>query len=163
MTTQEQTDMVAEMFPIPEGAKRLEWFIGEWTIDGTLQMGEDTLPLTGGASILAAAGGWGLRSELVGQVQGLGTMRENDLFGFDQERGLLHMYSLTNTGNVHDHVGQWRDDGGFDLVYEGVQQGQPYREEMEVRRTGEAAFTIHDVEYVAGALASVMEVELTRR
>lgn len=163
MTTQEQTDMVAEMFPIPDGAKRLEWFIGEWTLGGTLQMGADTFAISGDWSMTRAAGGWGVRSVLRGQVEGLGAMLEDDLLGFDQESGLIHLYSLTNTGNVHDHTGPWRDDGGLDLVYEGTQQGQPYREEIELRRDGEGRFTVRAVEHVGGEVASVMLAELTRR
>ena len=110
-----------------------------------------------------AAGGWGVRSELRGEIEGLGPMLEDDLLGFDQASGLIHLYSLTNTGNVHDHTGRWREDGGMDLVYEGTQQGQPYREEIELRRDGERRFTIRAVEHVAGELASMMLAELTRR
>ncbi len=163
MTTQEQTDAVAEMFAVPEGAKRLEWFVGEWTLGGTLELEGNTFAISGDWSMTPAAGGWGVRSQLRGEIEGLGPMLEDDLLGFDPETALIHLYSLTNTGNVHDHVGQWREDGGFDLVYEGTQQGQPYREEIELRREGERRFTVRSVEHVGGALASMMQAELTRR
>lgn len=163
MTTQEQTDMVAEMFPVPEGAKRLGWFVGEWTLGGTLQMGGDTFPISGDWSMTAAAGGWGVRSHLQGQIEGFGAMYEDDLLGFDQESGLIHLYSLTNTGNVHDHVGPWREDGDFDLVCEGTQQGQAYHEAIEFRCDGDRRFTVRSVERVGGEVASVMEAVLTRK
>lgn len=163
MTTQEQTDAVAEMFPVPEGAQRLEAFVGEWTLSGTLEMQGNTFAIAGDWSMTPAAGGWGIRSELRGRIEGLGAMLEDDLLGFDQESGQVHLYSLTNTGNVHDHTGQWRDDGGIDLVYEGTQQGQPYHETIELRSDPAGRLTVHSVERIGGAVASVMAATLTRK
>ncbi|MGE0134013.1 MAG: hypothetical protein AB7L91_05280 [Dehalococcoidia bacterium] len=162
MTTQEQTDM-AQMFPMPDGAKRLQWFVGEWTLSGTLQLGEDTLPISGDWSMTPVAGGWGVRSHLEGQIEGLGAMLEDDLLGFDQETGLVHLYSLTNTGNVHDHTGPWREDGDIDLAYDGTQQGQPYHEEIELRCDGDRRFTVRAVERVGGEVTSVMLAALNRK
>lgn len=161
MTTQ-QTDQVAVMFPIPEGAKRLERFRGDWTVTGSLAMEGNTMPVAGRWQMVPAAAGWGLRCKFEGTIEGLGTADEDDLVGYDQETGLSHVYSLTNTGNVHDHVGDWTSADVLELVYEGTMQGAPYREVVTCTFSGDAAVQLRSVEHVGGELVSVFEANLTK-
>lgn len=161
MTTQ-QTDMVAEMFPGPEGAKRLERFLGEWVVEGSLTMEGNAAPVAGHWSFVPAAAGWGLRSKFEGMIEGMGRADEDDLVGFDAETGLVHIYSLTNTGNVHDHVGDWTGADTMEFVCETTQGGAPYREVITCDFTSPTSVTFHSTEHIGGELASTFEANLRK-
>ena len=164
MTTQEQqTGIIAEMFPVPAEAKRLERFLGDWSVEGSVTMEGNPARMTGSWRFTPAAAGWGVRAKLEAQVEGLGAMDEDDLAGFDAETGSFHVYSLTNTGNVHDHAGGWPDDNTFQMAYDGLQEGKAYREEVTISFLRADELEIHGKEYVGGQLISSTDVTLRKR
>lgn len=163
MTTQEQqADMITEMFPIPEGAKRLGRFLGDWTAQGSLAMEGNSLPVRGSWRFVPAAAGWGIRSKFEADIKGMGHMDEDDLAGFDAETGLSHIYSLTNTGNVHDHVGRWTGADSVEFVCETTQGGKPYREVIVCTFHGDRELVVSSTEYVGGEQISAFEATLRK-
>jgi hypothetical protein len=163
MTTQEQMPTLAEMFPKPEETSRFARFAGEWALEGTLTLEGTPLPMTGSWTFTIVAGGWGVRGVMRSQVEGLGTYEEDDLVGFDQETGQFHVYSITNSAAVHDHVGGWTDPHTFEIAYEGRQGGKPYREMARVKFSNDATLEMESTDYVDGQLASVLAVTLRKR
>jgi hypothetical protein len=154
---------LAEMFPLPDGAKTLERFIGDWTFDGTLTIEGNALPMTGEWSFTGVAGGWGVRGAMTSEVEGLGSYEEDDLVGFDQETGKVHIYSVTNSAAVHDHVGEWSDENTLQAEYDGLQGGKPYHEAIRVRFTASDVIEMESQDYVEGELASAIVVTLRKR
>jgi hypothetical protein len=163
MTTQEQRiDRVAELFPIPEQARTLERFIGEWTVEGTITTEGETGAMSGTWSFTRAAGGWGIHARLDGYLEGLGVLDEDTLVGFDAGSGVFHAYSLTNTGHVHDHPGGWVDADTLEFALDASQGGKPYREEISIRFTGRDELHIRGVEYIEGQVVTSMDARLRR-
>ena len=114
----------------------------------------NSMPVSGIWRFVPAAAGWGLRAKFEGNVEGMGRMEEDDLFGFDAETGKTHIYSLTNTGNVHDHVGGWTGADSLEFVCATTQDGKPYREVIVCAfRGSEVAVTI--TEWVEGQQTAV--------
>ncbi len=163
MTTQEQMPTLAEMFPLPDEAKSLGRFIGEWSIEGTLTIEGNPLPMTGEWTFTPVAGGWGLLAVMRSQVEGLGAYEEGDLIGFDKETGKFHIYSITNSAAVHDHVGGWTDENTFEIAYEGLQDGKAYRETAVMRVLPDGTLRLESTDYVEGDLASIIAVTLRKR
>ena len=159
----EQPSTLAEMFPIPAEARALERFLGSWDVDGTLTVEGNPLPLTGEWHFAPAAGGWGLKGTLHARIEGLGAYEEDDLFGFDVETGLFHLYSLTNSGAVHDHEARWTSADILEFSYEGLQGGKPYRELGQVEVLDGGRLRAESTDYVDGELATSMDVMLRRR
>lgn len=89
--------------------------------------------------------------------------KEGDLIGFDKETGTFHIYSITNSAAVHDHVGGWTDERTLEVAYEGLQDGKPYRETAIVRVMPDDALHLESVDYIDGELASITAVTLRKR
>ena len=111
----------------------------------------------------AVAGGWGVRGAMRCEVEGLGSYEEDDLAGFDKETGKFHVYSITNSAAVHDHVGGWTDENTIEIAYEGLQDGKAYREIGVVRFMPDGAMHLESTDYVDGQLASIIAVALQKR
>lgn len=162
MTTQKMPTL-GEMFPIPDGAKALERFLGEWEVNGSLTMEGTTLPMAGRWLFEPAAAGFGVRCTLTAEIEGLGAYAESDLVGFDAETGAVHIFSLTNSGAVHDHAGRWVGDDRIEFEFNGTQGGKPFREVGTMDIVAPTRLHLVSTDYVDGAVTAVMEATLTRR
>jgi hypothetical protein len=153
---------LAEMFPIPGEVRALERFLGTWKATGSLAMEGANLPMSGEWRFAHAAGGWGLVAELNAEIEGMGAYHEHDLVGFDVETGRLHIYSLTNTGAVHDHPAGWVNEDVMELEYEGTQGGKPYREVARVTFVSADRMQVESTDYIDGEQSSQMQLTLER-
>jgi hypothetical protein len=170
MTTNEMTDTAeavpptfADLFPIPDEARRLERLLGTWKVSGALTAEGTVMPMSGQWQFSPAAAGWGVASELRAEVEGMGVYEEHDLVGFDAESGLFHVYSLTNSGAVHDHVARWPTADRLEFEYTGLQGGRPYREVGTVEFLADGGLRMASEDFVDGEMASSMEARLDRR
>jgi hypothetical protein len=153
---------LSELFPIPDAIHSLDRLLGTWRVEGTLTVGENPLRLDGRWEFTAAAAGWGIKAALRADVEGMGAYVEDDLLGYDVETQTFHIYSLTNSGAVHDHVARWTGADVFELTYDGLQDGKPYHEEGRVTFIPGGQMQIVSRDFVAGELASSMDVTLRR-
>jgi hypothetical protein len=153
---------LADLFPIPEDARKLERFIGNWTIEATLTL--EGTPLRGNGTWLfeRAAGGWGIRGRLEADFEGMGAYREDDLVGYDVETGTFHIYSLTNSSAVHDHLAKWEDGNTLVLEYDGLQEGKKYREEATCRFISDDEIHMQETDYVEGQTTMTMSLILRK-
>jgi len=154
--TQSAQATLADIYPTPSECQALKRFTGAWAVEGTLSAEGATMPLTGTWSFAPAAAGWGVASMLRGHIDPLGAYEEDDLLGFDAETGLFHIYSLTNTGAVHDHVARWVTSDRLEFDYTGLQGGKPYRETGSVEFIDARTMRVESEDYVDGALSSRM-------
>lgn len=153
---------ITELFPIPQEAKKLESFLGNWTIEGNMTVEGSPLKASGIWHFAKAAAGWGIKGSMKMEIEGLGSYEEDDLVGFDRETGRFHLYTLTNSAAVHDHLGSWTDEDTLKLEYDGLQDGKKFREEITVRIKNPSEFEIHEVDKVEGQVNMTMDVTLRR-
>ena len=150
------------MFPTPEQTRLFDRLVGNWHVQGSLTMGGVALPLAGRWEFRAAAGGWGVSASLRAAIEGMGAYEEDDLAGFDVETGQFHIYSLTNTSAVHDHLAVWRSPDLLELTFDGTQGGAQYREESSMRFVSDNEAQLVSTDYVGGLVSTVMEATLRR-
>jgi hypothetical protein len=93
---------------------------GTWTGTLHLAMGADQADLKTSVACTAVAGKTAVGCQLSARgVPGLGTMLEADLFGWDAAGNAAHMYTVSNAGDVHDHIGGF-EDGALVLRWSGT-------------------------------------------
>ena len=103
-----------------------------------------------------------MKSTMKLEVEGMGSYEEDDLVGFDRETGKAHVFSLTNTAAVHDHVATWSDHNTLNMEYDGLQDGKQYREEVIIKFSSPNELTISEVDRVEGQVTLTMDVTLRK-
>jgi hypothetical protein len=77
----------------PEEARRLEAFLGEWLVEGTLRSGQSTSAISGLWRFERAIDGWGLVGRMQTDIEGVGSFEEHELIGFGANDQCVHMCS----------------------------------------------------------------------
>lgn len=160
--TQNSQPTLTEIYPVPPESLELNRFAGVWTVDGTVAAEGAEMPIKGVWKFAPAAAGWGIAATLRAHIDPLGAYEEDDLLGFDAETGLFHIYSLTNSGAVHDHVARWTTSDRLEFDHTGLQGGKAYRETGSVEFADERTLHIESEDYVDDALSSRMLMTLRR-
>jgi hypothetical protein len=94
----------------PPGALQLHALVGHWTGLGEMkEPGKADQAVTVVMNCVETAGGWGIRCDdsMIGKDM---DYLESDLMGYDSAGTNVHWYAVTNAGEVHDQVAQWKDD-----------------------------------------------------
>lgn len=159
----EKGPTLSEMFPLPNEAKRLQLFIGDWKVEGTLAFEGEPHKVKGSWKFESGAAGWGVQARMKMKVEGMGDYEEIDMAGFDQSDGLVHIFSITNTAATHDHKGKWADDNTLTVVYEGLQEGKKYREDVTIKFRSPKETAIHEVDTLGDQILSTMDVTLRKQ
>lgn len=82
------------------------------------------------------AGGFGLACHEEADIPGLGHYEAEDLFGWDVNSKTLHLFSVTNDPDTHDHAGRWSDATHATLRCEGQHSGQRMVEVLPLEIVG---------------------------
>lgn len=100
------------------GPRLVKGLTGTWKGALHLTMGADQADLKATIACAPVAGktGVGCTAQIAG-VPGLGTLLESDLFGADG--ATVHMYAVSNAGDVHDHAGGFSGDA-LVVVWKGM-------------------------------------------
>jgi hypothetical protein len=154
----ENSSKLTDIFPLPEEAKRLALFIGDWSVKGNLTLGGNSFNVQGNWKFTSAAAGWGVVNVGKLSIEGLGSYEEVDIIGFDPGEKLYHIFAVTNTAATHDHRGKWGEDNTLCVVYEGLQEGKKYREEIEIKILGSNEFAVNEKDILDGKVISTMNV-----
>ncbi|RXA20571.1 hypothetical protein EQO05_05495 [Methanosarcina sp. MSH10X1] len=154
---------ISEMYPIPAEIKKLHVFLGDWLAEGVIKTGGSVMKLEGTWNFSMAAGGWGLKSANRFEVEELGTYELDNLFGFDKETGELHIYSITNMAETHDHTASWSDGNTLKGGYDGLKDGKKFREDFIIKLVSPQEFTIDYIEKVDDQIDSTMNLRLKNK
>lgn len=154
---------ISEMYPIPAEIKKLHVFLGDWLVEGVIKTGGSVMKLEGTWNFGMAAGGWGLKSANRFEVEELGTYELDNLFGFDKETGKLHIYSITNMAETHDHTASWSDGNTLKGGYDGLKDGKKFREDFIIKLVSPQEFTIDYIEKVDDQIDSTMNLRLKNK
>ena len=90
---------------LPKEVQPIHCMVGTWqaknvqvTMAGKKTKGELAITCN------ATSGGFGVVCTSKITVEGLGTIEETDLFGWDPQAKLYHWYAVTSMGDTHDHI-----------------------------------------------------------
>lgn len=153
---------IGDLFPIPPEVKRLEVFLGEWDVAGTVALDGRTLPVSGKWRFTSAASGQGLRATMRLELGPMGAYEEDDLIGYDAETGNIHVFRLTNTASVLDHTARWTDEHTLQMQYVRNDDGRTYREETTIRLQDPASFTVRETDRYGDIVVSSMNFDVKK-
>lgn len=107
--------------------------------------------------------GQGIQTRLTGELPGLGPVDESDLWGYDPGADLVHMFSITSFGDVHDHAGRWTDERTLALQWRGVREGQEAIEEISITLPSGGEMHVRSTMTVGGQPAGAFEATFRKR
>lgn len=84
-------------------------------------------------------------------------------FGFDKDTGQLHIYSITNMAETHDHTASWSDENTLKGGYDGLKDGKKFRENFVIKLVSPQEFTIDYIEKVDNQIDSTMNLRLKKQ
>jgi hypothetical protein len=115
-------------------AKDLQCLVGSWKGTGTFAMPDGkTANVSFNYDCKTAAGGSGVACHLrMTGIPGLPAYELDDLYGYNAGDGLVHWFTITNTGEVHDHKGGI-DNSTFTGLYEGPVDGKIFQEQVSIQ------------------------------
>jgi hypothetical protein len=146
--------------PPPKEVQGMSCLVGNWKGTGSMTMGAqkvEGIKMTWDCK--KTSGDWGVscHATMVG-MPGLDKYEESDLFGYDAGTGKYHWYSVTNAGEVHDHVSTPSKPPVLEFVHNGLQEGKPYKEVVQITFKGknDSITDLHVETFVDGKLESVL-------
>ena len=122
---------------MPETVSNLSRFNGTWQSDMTSIMGDKSYQVGYTVKCMPAAGGNGAYWEETGSHPELGEMHASDLFGYDRTDGKLHCYSVDNMCSTKDQVCEWKGPDHLVIVFNGMQDGKPVEQHMDLILKGD--------------------------
>jgi hypothetical protein len=124
--------------PPPKEAKDIACLVGSWKGTASMTMGKDKVDgVKLSWTCKPTSGQWGVacNASFVG-MPGIDKYEETDLFGYDPGAGKYHWFAVTNGGETHDHVGTQGKGDTIEFVYNGAQEGKPFKEVIQMSFKG---------------------------
>jgi len=124
----------------PKEMQRFKTVPGMWS--GNLQGTMNGKPVKGSVRHLyrTCSAGWGVEMNETMNLDSTPAYVCVNLFGYDPGDKKMHIYSVSNFGDTHDHVGTWKDDKTLSLEYNGTLKGKPYKEKLEIVFESETSY-----------------------
>jgi hypothetical protein len=117
----------------PAAQKNIMQFVGFWKLDNAnFMMGDKTLTGAYTFDCSAVCDNTGILAHEKFVTKEAGTMMGENLLGYDPNTGLVHLYSIDNTGTAHDHYGYWINDKHLFVQYQGILDGKMYVEQINM-------------------------------
>lgn len=147
----------------PHGIELLKQLAGKFEGKATMTMGENTVNFMVHHVNTTSSGGWGVKINEESEIPGLGRYISDGVFGFDVYTDMLHLYSVSNVAETHDHAGRWSDDRHVTLVYEGQQEGKKFVEKINVEIVSRNEYHINAVQSLEGTTIATLDVVMKRK
>lgn len=143
----------------PAGSAKLSRLIGTWSGEAQNQeAGKPATTVRVKVDCRASSGGWGVKCD-VSFVSPEMNYLEADLFGYDANANKVHMFTVTNAGEVHDHTGTWIDDSRLKVRFE----GNGTAEDITLAFLSQNKMAFDATTNVNGALSSTLKGSVQRR
>lgn len=149
--------------PVPEPIKKLYAFEGNWQGKATVSMNGQSMTVDYFMNMKKAAQGWGLIYDEKGIMPDAPPYIGFGAFGMDMNDNSLHIYTVSNYGDVHDHKGAWTDDKTFKLQYTGTMEGKPMVEDLWCTIIDKDTWELHDRVTVSGQVFQTLDGTLHRK
>lgn len=149
--------------PAPEKVKKLWFLTGSWKGKATMTQGAESFTFDYFFDFKKDADGWGLSYHERGVLPGgMAPYQGFGVFTYDATDDMMHIFTCSNYGDVHDHKGKWIDDKHFVLQYTGLKEGKQFVEDLSITITGNDSFKGTDVETLDGVKSAVTEFDIKR-
>lgn len=127
--------------PSPE-IQRFVALVGQFDGSGTLSMGGKSAPVTFHHDIHAFALGFGVQIDEQFDSEMTGHYEAVNIVGFDPNTGRMHLYTVDNFADAHDHAGRWVNDHTLKLQHVGTVEGKRYVENLGLEITSPDSYTL---------------------
>ncbi|MCW3996579.1 MAG: hypothetical protein NWE98_10600 [Candidatus Bathyarchaeota archaeon] len=156
--------MAQQSIEQPKQLELLKQLIGEWNVGVAMKMENGTV-LSGCGTMTAKeiASGFGVSTEIDLDLEGFGMYTELGLWSFDRWTGKVHLYSVTSSGAVHDHVGDWKDDKTIELQWTGIYEAKDAKEEVTIKWEGTDEIRVFETDYAEGKVNLTAEYVFRRK
>ncbi len=139
-----------------EQAKELELLkqlVGEWAVGLAIKTSNGKV-LSGCGTMIAKEipSQLGVKSEMDMHIEGLEDYLENDLWGFDQATGKVHLFSVTSQGDAADHVGDWINDKTLELIWKGCYEKEDLKQKITVNWVSKDQIEVKEADYSKGKI-----------
>lgn len=114
----------------PEELELLKQLIGEWAVGIAMKTTDEKIVSGCGEMTAVEIRDIGVNSEIDTHIEGYDDYYENDFWSFDAPSGKVHLFSITSEGDVHDHVGNWKDTAILELNWRGTFEDQEMEEKI---------------------------------
>lgn len=146
--------------PVPDNVKKLYLFLGNWKGKATMTVNGETRSFDYSMNFKTDADGWGILYHEKGLIPDAAPYLGVGMLGFDESANTVHIFTVSNYGDVHDHKGMWTDDKNFALVYNGTQEGKALKEELNVQYVDANTFKFNDVVMLNGQTVQTLNAEM---
>jgi len=86
--------------------------------------------------------GWGFLMEEEVTMEGLPPYKAHNIVGFDPGGGQVHVFTVSNASETHDHKGKWKNASTIIVKYEGKRDGKAYVETATLMLDGSDSYTL---------------------
>jgi len=149
---------------LPKPVQGLDCLVGTWKGSGTAAMGKDKAKIDATWTCKRVSAQWGVMCTFhVTGIPGVAAYEETDLMGYEPNTNTYHWYAVTNAGETHDHVAKASEGNTLQFVFEGTQEGKPFKEVIDMDMAKDSkSLTGRSESFVAGASAGVLELKLRK-
>jgi len=149
--------------PKPDPAiQRLLTLAGTFDGDASLTMDGKTTRFRLHHENREVSAGFGLSAHETAELPGLGHYEAENLFGYDAGRGQIHLFSVTNDPNTHDHKGTWTSSNTLQLRYEGLLDGRKYVEVIPMTVVGPDEYRFKSIATLDGKPYQTLTADMKR-
>jgi hypothetical protein len=150
--------------PLPKPVSDMECLVGSWKGGGSLTSGKDKAKLDATWTCKRTSAQFGVSCTFqVTGIPGVAVYDETDLMGYEPNTKLYHWYSVTNAGETHDHIAKVPTGNTTQFVFNGTQEGKPFKEVIELTFSKDEKNVRGRAEtFVAGTSRSVMDLSLQK-
>ena len=135
---------------VPREIELLKQLAGEWSVGIAMKLKEEKYVSGCGDMSAVEIRDLGVNSEIDTHIEGYEDYYENDLWTFDQATGKIHVFSITSEGDVHDHVGSWKDDTTIELNWRGTFEDQELEEKIDAKWLSKDQIEVKETHYSKG-------------
>jgi len=126
--------------------------IGKWHGQGEMvEPGQVPAKLTLTLSCKKVSAGWAVACTMSAKNKTMSII-ESDLMGVDPVTGKGHWYAITNTGETHDHLVDWKNADTMHAQFIWIQDGKQMMEDITFNFK-KRAMTFHSVVTADGQIA----------
>lgn len=145
----------------PPGAVKLQALVGHWTGLGEMKAKGETYTITIVMNCVEVAGGWGVRCDDVMTGKDINYL-ESDLMGYDPISDHVHWYAVTNAAELHDQIGNWKDDKTLLVNYSADAGGRAEVEDISLEFTSPSNISARTIVTMDGHETQSMTMSLAK-
>ncbi len=150
---------------LPKEVKTMDCLVGKWNGAVTMKVGDSSTGVKMTWDCRHASGNFGVqcKAEMTG-IPGMKLYQETDLFGYDPGAKKYHWFSVTNGGETHDHQAPIPEGNVIEFVYDGLQEGKPFKEVIKMSfGADEKSMDFSSETFVEGKSTALMQGKASKK